>query len=148
MSALQQESRPRKVCFVTIGATAAFDSLIEAALTPPFLEALQTSGYTDLRLQHGTDGRSILKDFKTSYGIEGKGEYGIAVSGFDFNKQGLGSEMRAAKGEDDRTEGVVISHAGKSRHAKFHARHEAHHFCRLWLDPWCSSNRCPAHRGA
>lgn len=112
MSTFQQDSRPRKLCFVTIGATAAFDALIKAALSPPFLEALKISGYTDLRLQHGKDGRLILDEFRESNGAKSEEEHGIVVSGFDFNKQGLGSEMRAAKGEDNRTEGVVISHAG------------------------------------
>ncbi|KAK3173339.1 hypothetical protein OEA41_006668 [Lepraria neglecta] len=112
MSTFQRDSRPRKLCFVTIGATAAFDALIKAALSPPFLEALKISGYTDLRLQHGKDGRLILEEFRESYGAKSEEEHGIVVTGFDFNKQGLGSEMRAAKGEDNRTEGVVISHAG------------------------------------
>ncbi|KAL2048829.1 hypothetical protein ABVK25_010887 [Lepraria finkii] len=112
MSTFQQDPRPRKLCFVTIGATAAFDALIKAALSPPFLEALKISGYTDLLLQHGKDGRLILDEFRESNGAKSEEEHGIVVSGFDFNKQGLGSEMRAAKGEDNRTEGVVISHAG------------------------------------
>ena len=112
MSTFQQDSRPRKLCFVTIGATAAFDALIKAALSPPFLAALKISGYTDLQLQHGKDGRLILEEFRESYGAKSEEEHGIVVTGFDFNKQGLGSEMRAAKGEDNRIEGVVISHAG------------------------------------
>ena len=40
--------------------------------------------------------------------------FGINIHGFDFNKAGLGEEMRLAKGTDKhgRDEGVVISHAG------------------------------------
>ncbi|KAL2045152.1 hypothetical protein N7G274_002233 [Stereocaulon virgatum] len=112
MSIFQPDSRCRKLCFVTIGATAAFDALIKAALSPPFLEALKIFGYTDLRLQHGKDGRLVLEEFYRSSGTTSEEGDGITISAFDFNKQGLGSDMRAAKGEDSKTEGVVISHAG------------------------------------
>ncbi|KAK0517096.1 hypothetical protein JMJ35_000251 [Cladonia borealis] len=112
MSTPQQQPKPRKLCFVTIGATAAFDSLIKAALSPEFLQRLQASGYTDLLLQYGKDGSMILEEFRSTYGSKSEEEFGIKVTGFDFNKKGLGSEMRAAKGEGDRLEGVVISHAG------------------------------------
>jgi len=104
----------KKLCFVTIGATASFDSLIEAALSPKFLEALQASGYSDLVLQHGAEGSLILKEFHKTFGKSNANEWGINVYGFDFNKQGLGEEMRAAKGNPGDAEGVVISHAGKS----------------------------------
>jgi beta-1,4-N-acetylglucosaminyltransferase len=112
MSEIQQLQRARKVCFVTIGATAAFDSLIKAALSPPFLGALQASGYTDLVLQHGEEGRAILEDFDATDWIDIKATYGLTISGFDFKKQGLGQEMSAAKGQNGGAEGVVISHAG------------------------------------
>ena len=112
MSTPQQQPKPRKLCFVTIGATAAFDSLIKAALSPEFLHRLQASSYTDLHLQYGKDGHIILEDFRSRLGSKSEEEFGIKVTGFDFNKKGLGSEMRAAKGEGNRLEGVVISHAG------------------------------------
>ena len=100
--------KTKKVCFVTIGATAGFNALIQATLSAAFLEALKASGYTDLRLQYGKDGEKFLKTYQASI----EGDAGIKVSGFDFNKEGLGWEMRACKGEDGETEGVVISHAG------------------------------------
>jgi len=102
----------QKLCFVTIGATASFNSLIRAALSPEFLEALQASGYTNLVLQHGAEGASILKEFHRAFGKINANEWGINVYGFDFNKEGLGKEMRAAKGNPGDAEGVVISHAG------------------------------------
>ena len=148
MSISQPDSRPRKLCFVTIGATAAFDALIKAALSPQSLEALKISGYTDLRLQHGRNGRVILEEFYKSSGIKSEDEDGITISAFDFNKQGLGSEMRAAKGEDSKTEGVVISHAGIFGHQNPYSWHQAHPLGRFRLDPRCSSNRCPAYRGS
>lgn len=42
------------------------------------------------------------------------GPYGINISGFDFNRKGLGAEMMAAKGQNEMNKGVVISHAGTS----------------------------------
>ncbi|KAL8739208.1 MAG: hypothetical protein Q9181_000099 [Wetmoreana brouardii] len=99
----------QKVCFVTIGATAAFDQLLEAVLTPQFLQALQGSGYTTLSLQYGKNGQKILRD---SEAFELAKNHGIEITGFDFNKQGLGQEMWAVKAGEDRAEGVVISHAG------------------------------------
>ena len=112
MSTPQQQPKPRKLCFVTIGATAAFDSLIKSVLSPEFLQRLHAFGYTDLRLQYGKDGHTILADFQSRFGSKSEEDFGIQVTGFDFNKKGLGSEMRAAKGEGARLEGVVISHAG------------------------------------
>ena len=112
MSIPGQKKRPQKVCFVTVGATASFDSLIKTTLSPPFLDALKTHDYTDLRLQHGKEGQKVLEDFRKSVEATDEGVQDLDISGFDFNKQGLGSEMRAAKGERNRVEGVVISHAG------------------------------------
>ena len=112
MSTPQQQSKPRKLCFVTIGATAAFDSLIEAVLSPELLQCLHDFGYTDLLLQYGKDGHTILEDFRSRLGTKSEENFGIQITGFDFNKKGLGSEMRAAKGDSGRLEGVVISHAG------------------------------------
>ena len=103
---------PRKVCFVTIGATASFDALLKAVLTRIFLETLEKLGYTDLILQYGKDGLSILDRFRESEENGSKTDSKINISGFDFNKQGLGQEMRVAKGENGDLEGVVISHAG------------------------------------
>lgn len=108
----RQMRKRQKVCFVTVGATASFDSLIEATLSPQFLEALKTYHYTDLRLQYGNDGQKILEKFNSSKITMREGAHDLSIGGFDFNKQGLGSEMRAAKGEGNGVEGVVISHAG------------------------------------
>ena len=107
-----RDRKPQKVCFVTVGATASFDSLIKATLSPPFLEALKTHNYTDLRLQHGKNGQKVLEEFESSKSTMREGTQDLNISGFDFKKQGLGSEMRAAKGEGNAVEGVVISHAG------------------------------------
>ncbi|KAI9709218.1 MAG: hypothetical protein M1812_007741 [Candelaria pacifica] len=104
--------RPRKLCFITIGATASFDTLLLAVLNRAFLEALFDTGYTDLQLQYGKEGKAIFDRFITNHGYGDKTVYGINVSGFGFNKKGLGQEMLGAKGQGNGSEGVVISHAG------------------------------------
>ena len=119
MSTSGYRPKPRKVCFVTVGATASFDSLIMATLDPRFLEALKTHDYTDLRLQHGNDGQKMLEKIGRSKDIMNEGVQDLTISGFDFNKQGLGSEMRAAKGDGNGLEGVVISHAGTNSSLRY-----------------------------
>ncbi|KAL9131277.1 MAG: hypothetical protein Q9217_000765 [Psora testacea] len=106
-----QKPGQRKFCFVTIGATAAFDCLIKAVLQPAFLRVLQEHDYTDLRLQHGKDGGFILKEHMAKHDHAPKETFGLNITGFDFKRQGLGVEMRAAKAGGETVEGVVISHA-------------------------------------
>ncbi|KAL9608401.1 MAG: hypothetical protein Q9167_006764 [Letrouitia subvulpina] len=101
-----------RTCFVTIGATASFDQLINATLSPDFLQALQASDYTTLTLQYGKNGQQILEEFRETVASGRRRDYGIEVTGFDFNKQGLGQQMKTAKAGKSRQEGVVISHAG------------------------------------
>ena len=102
----------KKLCFVTIGATASFDALIAAALSQEFLGTLREAGYTDLLLQHGDEGRKRFEDFIVQHRRDSPERQGLNLNGFDFNRKGLGREMRSAKGENGAVEGVVISHAG------------------------------------
>lgn len=147
MSIPNQKPRLQKVCFVTVGATASFDSLIKATLSPPFLEALKTHGYTHLRLQHGKDGQKMLDEFRGINHAADRGEQDLRISGFDFNKHGLGSEMRDAKGEGNRVEGVVVSHAGW---IYFYPTNKAETYVadRIWLYPRRPTNCCPHYRRA
>ena len=112
MAVAQTAEESKKVCFVTIGATASFNALLEAVLTRTFLEALEAFGYTDLLLQYGLEGAAILDKYREMNQAVSNTRHKIKIDGFDFNKQGLGQEMRAAKGETNHSEGVVISHAG------------------------------------
>ncbi len=102
----------QKVCFVTIGATAAFDALLKAVLNDDFFQALKAFEYTTLLLQYGKNGPKILKECNVTASSRAASEYGIEVTGFDFNTKGLGQEMWSTKAAEDRAEGVVISHAG------------------------------------
>ncbi|KAK5120704.1 hypothetical protein LTR85_006062 [Meristemomyces frigidus] len=102
----------QKTCFVTIGATASFSSLIKAALSAPFLSALQNHGYTNLLVQYGQDGKELF-DGCMQQAKATVNSSGIKVSGFGLDKAGLGKYMRQAKGGvKGAQEGVVISHAG------------------------------------
>ena len=112
---MAHDTRLRKVCFVTIGATASFDSLIHAVLDSAFLETLRDSAYTDLRIQHGAEGAKIFMDYMIQHGNSVNEQLRVKVTGFDFDTQGLGVEMQAAKGAEGALEGVVISHAGMMR---------------------------------
>lgn len=114
MATKSATSRPRRVCFVTTGATASFDSLIEAVLSPAFLDALSAVNYTHLTIQHGTSGRLALAKFEERLEQGQTDTHGLSINSFAFNKIGLGQEMRAAKGGNDAVEGVVVSHAGRS----------------------------------
>lgn len=105
----------QKVCFVTIGATAAFDELLRAVLDSHFFQALQALGYTSLRLQYGKNGQKILEGSGDLDKLGEASRYGIEVSGFGFNTKGLGQEMWVTKAAEGRAEGVVISHAGMLR---------------------------------
>jgi len=107
---------------VTVGATANFDLLIRASVRPAFLQYLKSQSYTDLLLQHGKDGDSLLREllpdsmFDTTDSLVDPWAMvdGIKVSRFAFRKEGLQKEMLAARGGSlaFRNQGVVICHAG------------------------------------
>ncbi|KAL5343766.1 glycosyltransferase family 28 C-terminal domain-containing protein [Aspergillus crustosus] len=105
--------QPRKLCFVTVGATASFHLLLESILSPTFLKALNQHGYTDLFVQYGKDGQQIFDQFVANHPLVDS-RHGIRVEGFDFNPAGLDNEMHLAKAKpsENRSSGLVISHAG------------------------------------
>ena len=112
---------PKKLCFVTIGATADFQALILATIQPSFLKALKAAGYTDLRIQYGKGGKSLLDE---AFGSTDEGRrlvQGIRIEGFDFKPSGLMGDMVEARGGRDNQdpEGVVISHAGTATPRSF-----------------------------
>ena len=106
----------QKTCFVTIGATASFERLIESVLKPDFVKALEEQGYTDLLVQYGEGGKDLYEVYE--YQVP-KDTTTLKITGFDLDKAGLGKYMRQAKaaGASNKgaSEGVVISHAGKLR---------------------------------
>ena len=115
-----------KLCFVTIGATATFKTLIEAVLDIEFAQTLRELGYTELRVQYGSDGKAIFESFvqkhsQNEFTMAIPPESKVAITGFGFKEQGLASDMRDAKGGfDDSIEGLVISHGGESNANRYH----------------------------
>ncbi|KAL1953405.1 hypothetical protein VTO42DRAFT_2844 [Malbranchea cinnamomea] len=111
---MEKENRPTKFCFVTVGATASFNALVQEVVSAPFLEALRANHYTHLVVQYGQGGESVYQAFKDAYGREVEEKYGVYVWGFDYKVAGLKEEFKAVKvnPEQRREEGVVISHAG------------------------------------
>ena len=107
---VDEKEKPRRLCFVTIGATASFNCLISACLESRFLEALSGAGYTNLLIQYGKEGEAIFHRITSESGTSKQTE--LIINGFDFNRSGLGQEMKAAKGGPNDSQGVVISHAG------------------------------------
>lgn len=105
---ISQQKQQKKVCLVTVGATASFDTLINAVLSDSFLGKLQQQQYTDLVLQHGKNGEHLVSKHETLPWLQ----HGITLRAFDINPKGLMEEMRWAKGAEIRAKGVVISHAG------------------------------------
>lgn len=81
---------------------------------PATLVTLAACQYSDLVIQYGKDGESILNRTVPRRNDQERWAEGIFVSGFDFKQEGLNADMRAAKGRTgtDDVEGVVISHAG------------------------------------
>lgn len=106
-------SRPRKVCFVTIGATASFQALIRATVSSTFCHSLEQNDYTDLIVQYGADGDALFQSLLQIIASSGQGAR-VNVSGFGLDTNGLAQYMNLAKtgGGDGGVEGLVVSHAG------------------------------------
>ncbi|OJD11609.1 hypothetical protein AJ78_07653 [Emergomyces pasteurianus Ep9510] len=108
-------SKPaRKLCFVTVGATAPFNALVLEVLGEQFLEALRVNNYTDLRIQYGQMGEPAFQEFRQQNETLVKEKYGLDITGFDFNLAGLKNEMLSVKADVDenKVEGLIVSHAG------------------------------------
>ncbi|OKL64039.1 hypothetical protein UA08_00596 [Talaromyces atroroseus] len=107
-------NKPQKVCFVTIGATAPFDTLLSNVLDSDFLEALKTHEYTKLLIQYGKEGRAIFDTFIQNAPPESPARYGLVIQGFGFRQEGLLQEMRSTQSNKalDTVEGMILSHAG------------------------------------
>jgi beta-1,4-N-acetylglucosaminyltransferase len=98
-------SRPRKVCFVTIGATASFSTLIRATVSLSFCHSLEQNQYTDLIVQYGADGSALFQSLVHDIDSDKQGT-NINVSGFGLDTSGLSQYMKLAKTGGD------VSHAG------------------------------------
>jgi len=122
--------KPEKICLVTVGATAPFNALIRAALTPQFLSSLSNHEYTCVVIQYGQLDPQNFTELVSELKDEEK--HGIEIQGFDFGRGASWSNLlRAVKGDHmgsvvawgkentkkrklsrQRERGIVVSHAG------------------------------------
>ena len=107
MKSQQTEKKLRKECFVSVGATAPFEQLIQAALSPPVLAKLREHGFTTINFQCG-DSLHVFNDVKP------RNYLGTTIKAFDFKREGLKDDIKACKKvEGESEEGLAITHAGK-----------------------------------
>ncbi|KAF7593079.1 N-acetylglucosaminyldiphosphodolichol N-acetylglucosaminyltransferase catalytic subunit alg13 [Aspergillus hancockii] len=112
--ASQDQARPMKLCFVTVGATASFHLLLQGVLNTNFLSALHEADYTHLLVQYGKDSQTLFEELLSKCPPGSPSRHGIEIDGFDFNHAGLDQEMRLAQANlsENRSGGLIISHAG------------------------------------
>lgn len=112
----------KKLCFVTIGATADFDALLYKVLDDSFLAQLEKFDYTNLLIQYGKGGRRILDNFLQDHPPRSAGRHGLEINGFDFKKEGLEKTIRLCRPneEEGREEGMILSHAGLTPRPQIH----------------------------
>ncbi|KAJ5544726.1 hypothetical protein N7461_007030 [Penicillium sp. DV-2018c] len=98
-----------KLCFVTVGATAAFRKLLERVLTSDFTKTLARHGYTHFLVQYGKDGQDLFDQFAANW----KAHNGLTIGGFDFqpsiDRYLLQTVEREAQNQE---RGLIICHAG------------------------------------
>ena len=94
-----------KLCFVTTGATAPFNALIESVLSPSSLDAMLENGFTHLLVQYGS-----AKDVFTQASTAARSHVQdkLVIDGIDFNPEGLEAQLRLVQ----QSKGLAISHAG------------------------------------
>lgn len=100
-----------KLCFVTVGATASFEKLIQQVLSPQFLETLAKRQYTHLLIQYGKGGSQTFEIFANGE----QSHHGLIIGGFD-SKPSIDRELMLTKKRDDQELGLIISHAGMVCH--------------------------------
>jgi beta-1,4-N-acetylglucosaminyltransferase len=102
-----------KGCFVTVGATAAFDGLVAAALSSQSLIALRDAGYTRLVVQYGqaesskSSFQTSLKKVESEFGVLPLHIEGFALTVVDFQEAVKDVVCTAHRG-------LLIAHAGRS----------------------------------
>jgi beta-1,4-N-acetylglucosaminyltransferase len=108
-----EKKRRTKVCFVTVGATAKFDDLIQELLGDDCVNALASVGYSVISLQYG-HGKELAERCYTKLlqTFQDHLPGNIVIDAFDFSQVPLTDLMRRAKAEQGREEGMIITHAG------------------------------------
>ncbi|KAJ6014532.1 hypothetical protein N7540_009123 [Penicillium herquei] len=104
-----------KLCVVTIGATAAFNTLISEVMDEPFFAKLQQAGFTHIIVQYGQAGKPIFDEFIAKHPQGDPALHGIGIGGFDL-KPSMHPFFMMAKDRHDKDPpqklGLVICHSG------------------------------------
>lgn len=101
---------PGRRCFVTVGATAAFASLLDEVGSAGFLQSLAENGFTTLDVQCGPGLASFEERMA---GISDQDRHGVEVASFAYT-QAMEAYLQNCRGERGvRLAGCVIAHGGK-----------------------------------
>ncbi|KAJ5168099.1 UDP-N-acetylglucosamine transferase subunit alg13 [Penicillium canariense] len=104
-----------KLCFVTVGATASFEKLVQAVLQESFLAELEKYNFTHLLVQYGKGGQHIFEKYATERVKSSDRAHGLDIGGFDL-RPSLTEYLRMVQEDSSKHQelGMVISHAGKA----------------------------------
>ncbi|KAH6842535.1 glycosyltransferase family 1 protein [Chaetomium sp. MPI-CAGE-AT-0009] len=98
-----------RCCFVTVGATAGFRSLLDEVTTAQFFDCLAKHGYTSLQIQCGPDHAAIEERIAS---LSDEEKHGISVLCFQYT-DAMTTNILNCRGLDNvRPAGCVISHGG------------------------------------
>lgn len=102
-----------RLCFVTVGATAPFEKLVQAVLHESFIEELAKHKFTRLLIQYGKGGQPIFDAYRALYEA-GNIHHGIEIGGFEL-RPNLTPYLRMVQDDPGNFQalGLVISHAGE-----------------------------------
>ena len=106
-----------KICVVTVGATASFDSLVAAALSSAFLRALSKAHYTRLIVQYGSTGQAFFDAHLQRARDDGNRQLpaSLDIEGFGYRAGDFNEVVRlVAEGSGE----MMIAHAGPFYHSE------------------------------
>lgn len=103
-----------KVCLVTVGATAPFNSLIQEVLSRPFLAQLKKYDYTHLIMQTGKEGTPLYYRFIETHPPDSKITNGIKIKSVEYLPN-MAPFLRLGLSDmvTERERGMLICHAGE-----------------------------------
>ncbi|KAK8138742.1 hypothetical protein PG984_002122 [Apiospora sp. TS-2023a] len=106
MAPANEDQIPGKTCFVTVGATASFRSLIEEVVAPKFVAALAAQGYDTMIVQCGPD-FEYFESIRPS-------DPQVIMSGFSVESNIMEYMRECAPSDKPRKRhmGLIVTHAG------------------------------------
>ncbi|KAK8027053.1 hypothetical protein PG991_004109 [Apiospora marii] len=106
MAPADEDQIPGKTCFVTVGATASFRSLIEEVVSPKFVAALAAQGYDTMIVQCGPD-YEHFESIRPS-------DPPVIMSGFSVESNIIEYMRECAPSDEPRKRhmGLIVTHAG------------------------------------